>query len=591
MAPPCRRLTHSHSPRQRPAPHVAPTSPQALRNRFHYHGPPEVLDEIFASLDTDGSGTIGFDELFEFLNGRKHSLDPRHRKALDLRLLPPGALATRPDDILWSSSVIRLLLNRMLRRSQAGPAQLMRAWNGRQGLRQDQFVEKMRDSFFARAGKTSSAHAGTHASSTPSAHTGAHGAAAAADDGVESSNSAAAQDAAELWEAEVKPAVLDAFNEMMRLVRGQNFLNRVGIVQLERWLSDSGSGGSGGGTGGSGGGTAGSGGGGNNGGSGGMEGNGGEDEATDGPPVPLKSARQRRVQQDRRAARDRTAAEQAAKLARQRSEKVDWTAYAHVGILRAVATKQARERASRKAEAALRAQLRRGALSPTESRLLPTSSRLLTSDSKLVVPPRGSSPRLLGSPRDSPSKASPPGDPSLDAASPLASPPTPQPPTSPRTPSTRGMSRDSPHASPSRVLGTGSPLASERATPSRGSQTARASVTRGSSRARQGVGVPAAMTGASARAASRAASRRPTTVAERCRDAAPPSPQDEEAFYHYQVRAFEHTQRVREEMERHLESMRKARTLELCNAAETAHQALEKYHAGMSGTLPPIASR
>lgn len=40
---------------------------KTMRATFGYMGTKAVLDEVFKSLDTDGSGTIGFDELFEFV--------------------------------------------------------------------------------------------------------------------------------------------------------------------------------------------------------------------------------------------------------------------------------------------------------------------------------------------------------------------------------------------------------------------------------------------------------------------------------------------------------------------------------------------
>ena len=36
---------------------------KAMRTHFKYQGPAAVLDEVFKSLDADGSGEIGFDEL------------------------------------------------------------------------------------------------------------------------------------------------------------------------------------------------------------------------------------------------------------------------------------------------------------------------------------------------------------------------------------------------------------------------------------------------------------------------------------------------------------------------------------------------
>ena len=42
---------------------------KAMRTKFGYQGPKEVIDKVFVSLDTDGDGHIGFDELFEFIRG------------------------------------------------------------------------------------------------------------------------------------------------------------------------------------------------------------------------------------------------------------------------------------------------------------------------------------------------------------------------------------------------------------------------------------------------------------------------------------------------------------------------------------------
>jgi Ca2+-binding EF-hand superfamily protein len=44
---------------------------KAMRERLGYRGPTYVLRDVFRSLDSDGSGAIGFDELFEFVRGRR----------------------------------------------------------------------------------------------------------------------------------------------------------------------------------------------------------------------------------------------------------------------------------------------------------------------------------------------------------------------------------------------------------------------------------------------------------------------------------------------------------------------------------------
>ena len=42
----------------------------AMKTHFGYKGPPNVINEVFNWLDVDGSGYVGFDELFEFVRGR-----------------------------------------------------------------------------------------------------------------------------------------------------------------------------------------------------------------------------------------------------------------------------------------------------------------------------------------------------------------------------------------------------------------------------------------------------------------------------------------------------------------------------------------
>ena len=52
---------------------------RAMRDKLGFCGKPHVLNEVFQSLDSDGSGQIGFDELYEFLRGHRHSLDRRSK--------------------------------------------------------------------------------------------------------------------------------------------------------------------------------------------------------------------------------------------------------------------------------------------------------------------------------------------------------------------------------------------------------------------------------------------------------------------------------------------------------------------------------
>ena len=72
---------------------------RALTTTFRFRGPAAVVRAVFNSLDTDGDGVIGFDELFEFVRGRRHSLDKRGRKAVGgLRL---RKTSMRSSDCKW----------------------------------------------------------------------------------------------------------------------------------------------------------------------------------------------------------------------------------------------------------------------------------------------------------------------------------------------------------------------------------------------------------------------------------------------------------------------------------------------------------
>lgn len=84
----------------------------AMRSKLGYTGPKHVIDLVFKSLDLDRSGVIGFDELFEFIRGRRHSLDARSKRVRAMHLAPPGG--GRLEDVLWNVSTLRLLIQQML---------------------------------------------------------------------------------------------------------------------------------------------------------------------------------------------------------------------------------------------------------------------------------------------------------------------------------------------------------------------------------------------------------------------------------------------------------------------------------------------
>ena len=86
----------------------------------------------------------------EYIKGRRHSLDPRNRLAFGWRLVPPADQSL--DTLLWDAphgtEILRVLIVDMLDRGKAGVADLIRLWQGRQGLRREDFVARVRESFF-----------------------------------------------------------------------------------------------------------------------------------------------------------------------------------------------------------------------------------------------------------------------------------------------------------------------------------------------------------------------------------------------------------------------------------------------------------
>ena len=180
-----------------------------MREKFGYKGEKRVLDEVFRALDADGNGVVGFDELYEFLRGHKHSLDSRRIKRLEaewLKLMPgpqldPRTGSIRPiglHEIEWDEEALRILINQMLVRCGLSPADLLRAWDTdkreKDSLNRVEFVSNMRDLF-------------------DDQHDG-------------------------LWEDDVRAIAESAFSTISREVKGENFLKSVGIVHLVRWLDD-----------------------------------------------------------------------------------------------------------------------------------------------------------------------------------------------------------------------------------------------------------------------------------------------------------------------------------------------------------------
>ena len=105
----------------------------------------ETVERIFDSIDEDDQGTIGFDEFFQFIRGRRHSLDPRHKQVNDVSLsVPPGA-RYKLEQLVWDSDTIRTLLVRSMERNYVGPVDIIRRWdqNGDRDIDEAEFVERI----------------------------------------------------------------------------------------------------------------------------------------------------------------------------------------------------------------------------------------------------------------------------------------------------------------------------------------------------------------------------------------------------------------------------------------------------------------
>lgn len=85
----------------------------AMRDKFGFRGNSRILKQVFDELDTDGSGCIGFDELFEFVRGRRHSLDRRNKQVRSMRIEPPSDDCTL-DEVVWDVRTLRSVLQRMM---------------------------------------------------------------------------------------------------------------------------------------------------------------------------------------------------------------------------------------------------------------------------------------------------------------------------------------------------------------------------------------------------------------------------------------------------------------------------------------------
>ena len=120
----------------------------AMRNKFGYQGTSDTIFEVFRSLDEDGSGAIGYDELYEFIRGKRHSLDQRTKREQHMKLEAPPGMSL--DTIEWGAETLRILMQNMLLRCNMGPGELFRAWDrdGDKKLTREEFLTTMYHWFF-----------------------------------------------------------------------------------------------------------------------------------------------------------------------------------------------------------------------------------------------------------------------------------------------------------------------------------------------------------------------------------------------------------------------------------------------------------
>lgn len=192
-----------------------------FRSKFGFKGSKHIIDEIFVSLDEDGSGIIGYNELYEFVRGKRHSLDSRRKKKtlMQLKLLPQlhpvSGIAETPtlDDVAWDPEVLRVLVKQMLKRSNLGPADLLRAADdgkkslGRAGaketaptLNQEEFIDFVFSMWPAAIKNT------------------------------------------DIWENEISPVVVEVFTMILNEIRlgGKSYkaASTASVVHLQKWLDD-----------------------------------------------------------------------------------------------------------------------------------------------------------------------------------------------------------------------------------------------------------------------------------------------------------------------------------------------------------------
>ena len=218
---------------------------------FNFNGPTNLINGLFESLDSDASGSISYDDFFEFVRGYKHSLDTRHKVTdlSEMRFEPlPQKSPTRrkiriphsftekeqsstekaqplpsPEneqptekeiqageefvptlgEIDWDGEALRVLVKQMMERCSLTVGDLLKG-----------FDTDKRDKRFAVSKPEFLLNINALARDAP--------------------------DADFLWKTELKPVAEAAFDEIMKGVKGGrlSLSSEVGIVHMEKWLRE-----------------------------------------------------------------------------------------------------------------------------------------------------------------------------------------------------------------------------------------------------------------------------------------------------------------------------------------------------------------
>ena len=172
----------------------APTFSRAMR-RLGFKGTDSVLSSVYCALDTDRTRDLGLFEVWEFICGAPHPLDPRNVPMVDLRLRPGVGGAGSLDGVVWSVRALRVLVMEMCVRTGLHPTVLARLFEcGKHGISKSTFVASVRTKLFA------------------DAHP-------------------------ELWATEGRAVAEETFDALVKSIKGTNFLQRLHIEHLARWLT------------------------------------------------------------------------------------------------------------------------------------------------------------------------------------------------------------------------------------------------------------------------------------------------------------------------------------------------------------------